>query len=79
MFSVSRFGEVGGQSENTADCSVLIVGDKSNHVPAFHVPQLYYFVGFATAFGWPALVSGKGGIVPLAHDVYARMFGSKRY
>ena len=28
----------------------LLLGDKSNHVPAFHVPQIYYFVGFATAF-----------------------------
>ncbi|TBU34908.1 glucosyltransferase [Dichomitus squalens] len=56
----------------------IVLGDKSNHIPAFHVPQLYYFVGFATAFGWPALLSGKGGIVSLGHDVYARMFGSKR-
>ncbi|PIL30951.1 hypothetical protein GSI_07120 [Ganoderma sinense ZZ0214-1] len=56
----------------------IVLGDKSNHVPAFHVPQLYYFVGFATAFGWPALLSGKGGVGSLAHDVFTRMFGSKR-
>ncbi|KAI0768618.1 glucosyltransferase [Trametes elegans] len=56
----------------------IVLGDKANHVPAFHVPQLYYFVGFATAFGWPALASGKGGIPALVRDVYARMFGSKR-
>ncbi|OBZ79247.1 Dol-P-Glc:Glc(2)Man(9)GlcNAc(2)-PP-Dol alpha-1,2-glucosyltransferase [Grifola frondosa] len=56
----------------------IVLGDKSNHVPAFHVPQLYYFVGFATAFGWPALLSGEGGIRALARDVWARMFGSKR-
>lgn len=55
------------------------VGDKANHVPALHVPQLYYFVGFATAFGWPALVSGSGGIPALGRDVYARMFGNRRY
>ena len=58
--------------------SYNISGDKSNHIPAFHVPQLYYFVGFATAFGWPALVSGKGGVLGLAHEVRARMFGSKK-
>ena len=57
----------------------LLLGDKSNHDPAFHVPQIYYFVGFATAFGWPALVSGKGGVTQLVHDVYARMFGSAMY
>ncbi|KAI0828293.1 glucosyltransferase [Trametes gibbosa] len=56
----------------------IVLGDKANHVPAFHVPQLYYFVGFATAFGWPALVSGSGGIPALGRDVYARMFGNKR-
>ncbi|KAI0639061.1 glucosyltransferase [Trametes polyzona] len=56
----------------------IVLGDKANHVPAFHVPQLYYFVGFATAFGWPALLSGKGGISALSRDVYARMFGNKR-
>ena len=56
-----------------------ILGDKSNHVPAFHVPQLYYFVGFATAFGWPALVSGEDGIVSLLRNVYTRMFGNKRF
>ncbi len=55
------------------------VGDKANHVPALHVPQLYYFVGFATAFGWPALVSGRGGILALGRDIYARMFGNRRY
>ncbi|RPD58361.1 glucosyltransferase [Lentinus tigrinus ALCF2SS1-6] len=56
----------------------IVLGDKSNHIPVFHVPQLYYFVGFATSFGWPALVSGKGGVLGLAHEVRARMFGSKR-
>ncbi|OJT13072.1 Dol-P-Glc:Glc(2)Man(9)GlcNAc(2)-PP-Dol alpha-1,2-glucosyltransferase [Trametes pubescens] len=57
----------------------IVLGDKANHVPALHVPQLYYFVGFATGFGWPALVSGSGGIPALGRDVYARMFGNRRY
>ncbi|CDO75880.1 hypothetical protein BN946_scf184672.g13 [Trametes cinnabarina] len=56
----------------------IVLGDKANHVPAFHVPQLYYFVGFATAFGWPALLSGPSGVSILLHDVFSRMFGSKR-
>ena len=58
--------------------AVLVKGDKANHVPAFHVPQLYYFVGFATAFGWPALLSGRGGVSALLRGIAARMFGSKR-
>ncbi|KAI0757334.1 glucosyltransferase [Daedaleopsis nitida] len=56
----------------------IVLGDKSNHIPALHVPQLYYFVGFATAFGWPALLTGKGGVLSLVQDVRARMLGSKR-
>ena len=55
-----------------------VAGDKSNHVPAFHIPQLYYFVGFATMLGWPALISGKGGPKALAREVQRRMFGSVR-
>lgn len=39
---------------------------------------MYYFIGFATAFGWPALLSGEGGLLGLAREVRARMFGSKR-
>lgn len=57
----------------------LLLGDKSNHIPAFHVPQLYYFVGFATAIGWPALLSAPGGGRALAQGVWYRMFGSRRY
>lgn len=55
-----------------------MTGDKSNHVPAFHIPQLYYFVGFVTMLGWPALISGKGGPKALAREVQRRMFGSVR-
>lgn len=56
----------------------IVLGDKSNHVLAFHVPQLYYFVAFATAFGWPALISGSSGVRKLVQDVQYRMFGSRR-
>lgn len=55
-----------------------IVGDKANHVPVLHVPQLYYFVAFATLMGWPAVVFGRGGPVKLANEVTYRMFGTKR-
>jgi alpha-1,2-glucosyltransferase len=54
------------------------LGDKANHIPAFHVPQVYYFVAFSTIMGWPALISGKEGLRPLIHGIIARMWGSKR-
>ncbi|KAG8905101.1 glucosyltransferase [Tulasnella sp. 403] len=52
----------------------IVLGDKSNHVAAMHIPQLYYFVSFAAIMGWPILVSGKSGIRGLAREVAARMF-----
>jgi alpha-1,2-glucosyltransferase len=54
-------------------------GDKSNHVPSLHIPQLYYFVAFATIMGWPALVSGDGGWKMLRDEVRKRTFGSRMY
>ncbi|KIP06942.1 glycosyltransferase family 59 protein [Phlebiopsis gigantea 11061_1 CR5-6] len=51
----------------------IVLGDKSNHTPSFHVPQLYYFVGFATLLGWPALLSAPGGTQGLARGVWYRM------
>ncbi|KAG1783601.1 glucosyltransferase [Suillus placidus] len=56
----------------------IVLGDKSNHVPSFHVPQLYYFIAFATIFGWPAVLCGEGGPLKIATEVISRMFGSKR-
>jgi len=56
----------------------IVLGDKSNHIPSIHVPQLYYFVGFTTLFGWPILISGPRGIVGLLKDVGNCMFGTKR-
>ncbi|KAI0793275.1 glucosyltransferase [Abortiporus biennis] len=56
----------------------IVLGDKSNHVPAFHVPQVYYFIGFATLFGWPALLSGSDTVLNLVREVRKRMFGSTR-
>ena len=53
------------------------VGDKSNHVPAMHVPQLYYFIAFASAFGWPVLLTGPGGPLALLKEVKYRMFGTR--
>ncbi|KXN83632.1 Dol-P-Glc:Glc(2)Man(9)GlcNAc(2)-PP-Dol alpha-1,2-glucosyltransferase [Leucoagaricus sp. SymC.cos] len=51
----------------------IVLGDKSNHIPAFHIPQLYYFIAIATFFGWPALVSGPQGVLNLIHDVSKRI------
>jgi len=55
----------------------IVLGDKSNHIPVLHVPQLYYFLAFSTLFGWPALVSGDGGARALIREVQKRMFGGK--
>ena len=64
-----------GQAADTDACT----GDKSNHVPATHVPQLFYFIAFATMAGWPALISGPGGLTGLVKEVRWRMFGTSRY
>jgi len=56
----------------------IVLGDKSNHIPSFHVPQLYYFIASATIFGWPAVVCGEGGPRKVVTEVISRMFGSKR-
>ena len=58
---------------------IYIPGDKSNHVPVLHIPQVYYFVAFATAFAWPVLASYDNGPLALVRDIRHRMFGSIRY
>ncbi|KAJ7071437.1 glucosyltransferase [Mycena amicta] len=55
----------------------IVLGDKSNHIPTLHVPQVYYFVAFSTVFAWPVLISSKHGTVGLVKQVGMRMFGSK--
>ncbi|KAF8971473.1 glucosyltransferase [Flammula alnicola] len=55
----------------------IVLGDKSNHIPSLHIPQLYYFVASATFFGWPILISGSGGASAVVRGVWSRMFGSK--
>ncbi|KAL8287636.1 hypothetical protein RQP46_003494 [Phenoliferia psychrophenolica] len=37
----------------------IVLGDKTNHVPTLHVPQLYYFFAFAGAFLAPVLLSPR--------------------
>jgi DIE2/ALG10 family len=63
-------------------CVVYLIhifsGDKSNHVPSLHPPQLYYFIAFATIMGWPALISGDSGWKMLVNDVRDRVFGNRR-
>ena len=58
-------------SEPSFSCS----GDKSNHIPTLHIPQIYYFTTFTTFFGWPVLLSYETGPLGLAKDVFNRMFG----
>ncbi|KAF5312845.1 hypothetical protein D9619_003418 [Psilocybe cf. subviscida] len=55
----------------------IVLGDKSNHIPSFHIPQLYYFIAATTFFGWPVLVSGPQGITGLLRDIKHRMIGNK--
>ena len=56
---------------------MFISGDKSNYIPSFHVPQLYYFVDFTTLIGWPILLACPGGLPALLKDVRWRMFGTR--
>ncbi|KIY45502.1 glucosyltransferase [Fistulina hepatica ATCC 64428] len=44
----------------------IVLGDKSNHIPVLHIPQMYYFISFCTALGWPVLISARGGVLRLA-------------
>lgn len=39
----------------------IVLGDKSHHQIALHVPQLGYFFAFALAFGWPVIMSSLRG------------------
>ncbi|KAF7792471.1 hypothetical protein EIP86_003510 [Pleurotus ostreatoroseus] len=81
-FVVWNGGIVLGKLRALSRCKLWLIpystGDKSNHVPAFHVPQMYYFVGFSTLLGWPVLVSGPGGFATLARGVWLRMCGTRR-
>jgi len=69
---------VGEGSSTGTQALMCQSGDKANHIPSLHVPQVYYFLACATIFGWPALISGDGGVYGLLSGVRARMFGSKR-
>lgn len=51
------------------------IGDKSNHIPQLHIPQMYYFLGFTTFMGFPVLITRRGGPIRLIRDVLDRMFG----
>ena len=53
-------------------------GDKSNHIPVLHIPQLYYFIASTTFFGWPILISAPDGILGLTRGVWSCMFGNRR-
>ncbi|KAG8994174.1 glucosyltransferase [Tulasnella sp. 427] len=57
----------------------IVLGDKSNHVPVIHIPQVYYGVAFATAFGWPILFTGRHGVFRLLKNIYLRSFWTKWY
>jgi alpha-1,2-glucosyltransferase len=52
-------------------------GDKSNHIPVLHIPQLYYFIASTTFFGWPILISAPDGVLGLTRGVWGCMFGNR--
>ncbi|KAI0052897.1 glycosyltransferase family 59 protein [Auriscalpium vulgare] len=56
----------------------IVLGDKSNHIPAFHVPQLFYFIAFASMLGWPVMLTAEGGVSSLLRAVRERMFKGRR-
>lgn len=37
----------------------IVLGDKSMHVAVLHIPQIFYFVGFASAFLLPYICTRK--------------------
>jgi alpha-1,2-glucosyltransferase len=41
----------------------IVIGDKSNHVAAFHVPQIYYFAVFLVFFSWDYQIIVDGSII----------------
>lgn len=55
----------------------IVLGDKSNHIPVLHIPQLYYFIAATTFFGWPVLISTPDGIFGLSRGVWSCMFGNR--
>ncbi|WFC99684.1 dolichyl-P-Glc:Glc2Man9GlcNAc2-PP-dolichol alpha-1,2-glucosyltransferase [Malassezia yamatoensis] len=40
----------------------VALGDKANHQPSFHLPQILYFFAFALFVGWPALLPTLRGL-----------------
>jgi len=69
-------GTFTGDDKNMSN---ILLGDKKNHIPVVHIPQLFYFVAFATLFAWPVLLSYEGGPLALLRDVKKRMVGSTEY
>ncbi|KAF8342782.1 glucosyltransferase [Cantharellus anzutake] len=56
----------------------IVLGDKSNHIPQMHIPQLFYFVGFCTALGFPVLIGGPGGLIHLVKAIVSLIAGTWR-
>ncbi|KAK9478091.1 alpha-2-glucosyltransferase Alg10 [Lipomyces japonicus] len=46
----------------------ITFGDKSNHTAGIHVPQVFYFSGFATFLAWPILLPQ---FLPALVDLYS--------
>lgn len=55
----------------------IVLGHKEMHVAVAHVPQVLYFITFATGMLLPALTSG--GVIDLVLGTVEAAFGSKRW
>ena len=44
----------------------LTIGHKENHQPVLHLPQLFYFIAFASIMLFPCLLAE--GVVPTIRD-----------
>lgn len=49
----------------------VVLGDKSHHQMALHLPQLGYFFAFALVFGWPVVIPSLRGPWKYRHGIQA--------
>ncbi|OZJ01993.1 hypothetical protein BZG36_04691 [Bifiguratus adelaidae] len=53
----------------------IVLGDRSNHIAGFNVPQLFYFAGFSVIFAFPLLIQKLYYLITArdGHSVIARI------
>jgi alpha-1,2-glucosyltransferase len=55
----------------------ILTGHKENHEPVLHLPQVYYFVAFATIFLHPVLLNE--GLAKTVYGTLSLAVGTSRY